>query len=115
MVYEALKAADELEKKKISAKVINLHTVKPIDEEAIIKAAKETGAIVTCEEHQIMGGFGSAVAEVVVENCPVPMRFIGIQDRFGESGTPEELIKEFNLDSSDIVKAAEDVLKHKHG
>ena len=113
MVYEALKAAEELEKKKISAKVINLHTVKPIDREAIIKAAKETGAIVTCEEHQIMGGFGSAVAEVVVNNYPVPMRFIGIRDRFGESGTPEELIKEFNLDSDDIVKAVEEVLKHK--
>jgi len=113
MVYEALKAADELEKKKISAKVINLHTVKPIDKEAIVKAAKETGAIVTCEEHQIMGGFGSAVAEVVVENYPVPMKFIGIQDRFGESGTPEELIKEFNLDSSDIIKAVEEVLKRR--
>lgn len=113
MVCEALQAAEELEKKKISARVINLHTVKPIDREAIIKAARETGAIVTCEEHQIMGGFGSAVAEVVVENYPVPMRFIGIQDRFGESGTPEELIKEFNLDSSDIIKAVEEVLKHK--
>ncbi len=115
MVYEALKAAEELKKKGISARVINLHTVKPIDKEAIIKAAKETGAIVACEEHQIMGGFGSAVAEVVVENYPVPMRFIGIQDRFGESGTPEELIKEFNLDSRDIIKAVEEVLKRKHG
>ncbi len=115
MVCESLKAAEKLEKKGVSARVINLHTIKPIDKEAIIKAAKETGAIVACEEHQIMGGFGSAVAEVVVENYPVPMRFIGIQDRFGESGTPEELIKEFNLDSSDIVKAVEEVLKHKHG
>lgn len=114
MVYEALKAAEELKKKGVSARVINLHTVKPIDKEAIIKAAKETGAIVACEEHQIMGGFGSAVAEVVVENYPVPMRFIGIQDRFGESGTPEELIKEFNLDSRDIIKAVEDVLQYKH-
>ncbi len=113
MVYESLRAAEELEKKGISARVINLHTIKPIDKEAIIKAAKETGAIVTCEEHQIMGGFGSAVAEVVVENCPVPMRFIGIQDRFGESGTPEELIVEFNLDSRDIIKAVEEVLKRK--
>lgn len=113
MVYEALKAAEELKKKGISARVINLHTVKPIDKEAIIKAAKETGAIVTCEEHQIMGGFGSTVAEVVVENHPVPMRFIGIQDRFGESGTPEELIKEFNLDFSDIIKAVEEVLRHR--
>ncbi len=115
MVCESLKAAEKLEKKGVSARVISLHTVKPIDKKAIIKAAKETGAIVTCEEHQIMGGFGSAVAEVVVENCAVPMRFIGIQDRFGESGTPEELIKEFNLNSSDIIKAAEEVLKHKHG
>lgn len=113
MVYESLRAAEELEKKGISARVINLHTIKPIDKEAIVKAAKETGAIVTCEEHQIMGGFGSAVAEVVVENYPVPMGFIGIQDRFGESGTPEELIKEFNLDSSDIIKAVEKVLKRK--
>jgi transketolase len=115
MVFEALKAAEELEKKKISARVINLHTIKPIDKEAIAKAARETGAIVACEEHQVMAGVGSAIAEVVVEHSPVPMEFIGIQDRFGESGTPEELIKEFNLDASDIIKAAEKVLKRKKG
>ncbi|MGQ9632292.1 MAG: transketolase family protein [bacterium] len=113
MVYESLVAAERLAKKGISVRVINLHTVKPIDERMIIKAARETGAIVTAEEHQVMGGFGSAIAEVVVKNAPVPMEMIGIQDRFGESGEPDELMKEFNLTSDDIVKAVNRVLKRK--
>ncbi|MCK5023785.1 MAG: transketolase family protein [Candidatus Aenigmarchaeota archaeon] len=113
MVYEAIIAAKELDKKGISVRVINMHTVKPIDKETIIKAAKETGAIVTAEEHQVAGGMGSAVAEVVVENCPVPIKLVGVRDRFGESGEPEELMVEFNLKSTDIIKAAEQVLEMK--
>jgi transketolase len=90
-----------------------MHTVKPIDQEAIIKAAKETGGIVTAEEHQAAGGFGSAVAEVIVENYPVPIKRVGVLDRFGESGHPDELMAEFNLKSSDIIKAVESVMKRK--
>ncbi len=113
MVYESLKAAQALEEKGVSARIINLHTIKPIDKEIIVKAAKETGAIITAEEHQIMGGMGSAVAEIVMENCPVPMKRIGLSDRFGESGKPEELMKEYHLTAADIVQEAENILKRK--
>ena len=113
MVHEALIAAKELEKKKIDARVINMHTVKPIDQEAILKAAKETGGIVTAEEHQAAGGFGSAIAEVIVENYPVPINRVGVLDRFGESGHPDELMAEFNLKSTDIIKAVANVMKRK--
>jgi len=113
MVYEALEAAKELDKKGISTRVINLHTVKPIDEEVIFEAAKETGAIVTAEEHQLSGGFGSAVAEVIVKEFPVPVEMVGIKDRFGISGSVEELMRDFGLTSSDIIKAVERVLKRK--
>jgi len=115
VLWECMKAVQTLKEKGISARLLNMHTVKPIDREAIAKAARETGAIVTVEEHQVMGGFGSAVAEVVVQTYPVPMRFIGIQDRFGESGTPEELFEEFGLTAKHIVAAVEDVLKAKRG
>jgi transketolase len=113
MVYEALIAANELSKQKINARVINLHTIKPIDTNTIVNAAKETGAIVTAEEHQVMGGMGSAIAEVTAKHCPVPIEMIGIQDRFGESGEPAELMKEFHLTSKDIETAAKKVLKRK--
>ena len=113
-VGEALAAAEQLEKENgLSVRVINLHTVKPIDEETIIKAAKETGAIVTAEEHQAAGGMGSAVAEVVVRNCPVPMRLVGIEDRFGESGSPEELLDKFGLTSRFIKKAILETFERK--
>jgi transketolase len=113
MLYEALEAAGELEKEGIDARVINIHTVKPIDETIIIKAATECGAIVTAEEHQVYGGFGSAVAEVVVKNNPVPMEFIGVQDSFGRSGPPEELMKAYHLKAKDIIGAVKRVLKRK--
>ena len=113
-VGEALKAAEEVEKEKgISVRVINLHTIKPIDKEAIIKAAKETGAIVTAEEHQAMGGMGSAVSEVVVQNYPVPMKIVGVQDRFGESGQPEELLDAFGLTARFIKDAVIETLERK--
>ncbi|MCX5781922.1 MAG: transketolase family protein [Elusimicrobia bacterium] len=113
LVYESLMAAELLAKKGISVGVINIHTVKPIDESAIIKAAKECGAIVTAEEHQVLGGFGSAVAEVLVKNNPVPVEMIGIQDTFGESGSPSELMSHFHLKDVDIANAAEKVIKRK--
>jgi transketolase len=113
LVSEALRAAEELEQDGVSVRVINLHTVKPIDREAIARAAAETGAIVAAEEHQVMAGFCSAVAEVVVNERPVPMRFVGIQDRFGESGEPEELLCEFGCTANDITRAIREVLKAK--
>jgi transketolase len=107
MVWEALVAAEELQEKHgISARVINNHTIKPIDVKTITDAARECGAIVTAEEHQIYGGMGSAVAEVVVKNNPVPMEFVGIKDRFGGSGEPEELMEVFGLTSKEIIVSA---------
>jgi len=112
---EAMEAVELLKAMGVSVRLLNVHTVKPMDREALAKAARETGAIVTVEEHQVMGGFGSAVAEAVVQTHPVPMRFVGIQDRFGESGTPEELFEEFGLTANHIVAAVEDVLMAKRG
>ncbi|HBG62507.1 MAG: transketolase [Omnitrophica WOR_2 bacterium GWF2_38_59] len=105
MVSEALSAAEILKKDGITIKVVNMHTIKPIDEEMIIQSAKETGAIVTAEEHQMYGGLGSAVAEVVVKNCPVPMEMIAVNDTFGQSGSPQELLKYYHLKDIDIAEA----------
>lgn len=113
MVYESLMAAELLEKEGIKARVLNIHTIKPIDKQAIIDAAKECGAIVTAEEHQIFGGFGSAVAEVVVANCSVPMEFVGVNDTFGESGKPADLIVKYGLKDVNIAAAVKKVLKRK--
>ncbi len=115
MLWDALQAAEILKEKGVSARVINIHTIKPIDAAIIIKAAKETGAIVTAEEHQINGGFGSAVCEVLAKNYPVPVEFIGMNDSFGESGQPDELLKKFKMTSEDIVKAALKAIKRKIG
>ena len=103
MVELALEAKDELAKDGIKARVINIHTIKPIDKDLLIKAAKETGVIVTAEEHSIIGGLGSAVAEVVTEECPVPVLKVGIKDTFGESGKPNELVKVYGLTTQSIV------------
>ena len=109
MVGEALKAKDILANEGISARVINIHTIKPIDAEIITKAAKETGAIVTAEEHYIMGGLGSAVCEVVCENAPVPVKIVGT-DRFGASGKPAELFEEYGLTAENIAKNAKEAI-----
>ncbi len=113
MVSEALKAKDILEKENIKARVINIHTIKPIDEDIIIKAAKETGAIVTAEEHSIIGGLGSAVAEVVSEKAPALMKRIGVNDTFGESGDGSELLAKYGLTAEDIAKAAREIIANK--
>ena len=105
MVNEALMAADQLAAEGIDARVIDMHTIKPLDENIIVKAASETGAIVTAEEHSVIGGLGSAVAEVVVKKCPVKMAMVGQQDTFGESGKPDELKKKYGMTADDIVKA----------
>lgn len=105
MVNEALQAAETLEKRGLSIRVIDMHTIKPLDEDAVIKAAKETKGIVTAEEHTIIGGLGAAVAETLVQNHPSPVEFIGIKDVFGQSGKPDQLLKEYELTADDIVKA----------
>ena len=113
MVSESLRAADILKKDGIEARVINMHTIKPIDVKAIDAAALETGAIVTAEEHQIYGGLGSAVAETVARRCPVPVEMIAVRDTFGESGKPEELLKKYRLKDIDIAAAAQKVIQRK--
>ena len=113
MVQESMLACDMLEREGIRARLINLHTPKPIDRDAIIKAARETGAVVTVEEHTVLGGFGSAIAEVIIQNWPVPMKMVGVQDKFGVSGEPDQLFEYFGLTAKHIVKAAKEVLAKK--
>ncbi|MBC7218984.1 MAG: transketolase family protein [Hadesarchaea archaeon] len=113
MVAESLQAAQELARRGIRAGVVNFHTIKPLDKEAILRAAANTGAIVTAEEHTVLGGLGGAVAEVLVEEDPVPMARVGINDTYAESGPWRELFAKYGLTSADIVKAAEKVLKRK--
>ena len=113
LVHKALLAARELKSRNISVRVINCHTIKPLDKEIILKAAKECGAIVTAEEHQITGGLGGAVAEVLSQNHPVPLKIIGVEDRFGESGDPNELLEKFGLTKEAIIAAITHVLKMK--
>lgn len=109
MVSEAMTAAEALAADGIDARVIDLHTIKPIDEEIIIKAAEETGAIVTAEEHSIIGGLGSAVAEVTATKCPVKIAMVGQKDTFGESGKPDELKKKYGMTADDIIAAVKSV------
>ena len=113
LVYNALLAAEELEKEKIGVVVLNNHTIKPIDEEAIVSFAKKCGAVVTVEEHQITGGLGGAVSEVLAQNAPMPIEFIGMHDTFGESGKPSELLEKYGMGVRDIVRAVKKVLKRK--
>ncbi|MCF0141080.1 MAG: transketolase family protein, partial [Mogibacterium sp.] len=105
MVDAAMQAAENLAAEGVSARVLDMHTIKPIDEEAIIKAAKETGKIVTAEEHSVIGGLGSAVAEVLVQNYPAPVAMVGQKDCFGESGKPADLLKKYGMTTDDIVAA----------
>ncbi len=113
MVYPALQAAEHLYKSGIDAEVINCPTIKPLDGVTILQSAKKTGAVVTVEEHQINGGLGSAVAELLSENHPVPMRRVGVKDHFGESGDPEQLLEHFGLTYKHIMAAAHDVFEVK--
>ncbi len=105
MVNEALQAAETLEKEGISVRVLDMHTLKPLDEEAIVRAATETKSIITAEEHSVIGGLGAAVASVVARRCPTKVSMVGVQDRFGQSGKPEELKKEYQLTAEDIADA----------
>lgn len=113
LIYNAMLAAEELAKEGIDVMVVNNHTIKPMDAETIINAAKTCGAVVTVEDHQIMGGMGSAVAEILAQNYPVPIEFIGMRDRFGESGEPNELIEAFGMGKNSIKEAVKKVLQRK--
>lgn len=111
MVAEAIEAAKELEAKGIDAEVINIATIKPLDTELIVKSAKKTGKVITVEEHNIIGGLGEAVCAALSENCPTPVKRIGVNDEFGHSGPAKELLKQFGLSAENIVKTAEDFVK----
>jgi transketolase len=113
LVWEALQAAEQLNEKGISAEVINIHTIKPLDEEAILASVKKTGCVVSAEEHNFLGGLGESVSRTLVENFPAPQEFVATQDTFGESGTPEQLMEKYGLNAEAIVKASEKVLKRK--
>ncbi len=113
LVWHALEAAKELAIENISVQVINIHTIKPLDADAIIEAARATGAVVSAEEHQRAGGLGSAVAEVLSQHCPTPQEYVAVNDSFGESGTPDELLAKYGLGISDVVAAIRKVLKRK--
>jgi len=113
LVWQALLAADNLEKKGISAEVINFHTIKPLDEEALIRSVKKTGCVVSAEEHNYLGGLGESVARTLTSRYPVPQEFVATRDTFGESGTPEELMEKYGLNNKAIEAAVLDVLKRK--
>jgi len=113
IIYNALLAAKELEKEGIASVVLNNHTIKPLDEKEILDWAKKSGAVVTVEEHNIIGGLGGAVSELLSQKFPLPVERVGIQDVFGESGKPEELIKKYRLDVKDVISAVKKVIKRK--
>lgn len=113
LVYEALLAARELKRSDLVTTVVNCHTIKPIDEQAVIHAAKITGAVVTVENHQVAGGLGSAVSEVLSKNFPVPIEYVGMHDSFGESGKPKELLKKYKMTAEDISSSVKKVIKRK--
>jgi transketolase len=113
LVWEALIAAEALEARGISAEVINIHTIKPLDEEAILKSVKKTGCVVTAEEHNIIGGLGESVSRTLIQNHLVPQEFVAVNDSFGESGTPDQLMEKYKLNNQAIVEAVEKVLKRK--
>ncbi|RYY57596.1 MAG: transketolase family protein [Chitinophagaceae bacterium] len=115
LVWTAIQAGIELEAKGLSVEVINIHTIKPLDEEAVLKSIKKTRAVVTAEEHNIIGGLGDAIAQVAAKHFPVPIEYVGTKDTFGESGTPKDLLKKYGLDTPDIVAAAEKVIARKNG
>lgn len=113
MVWKAIEAGRILEEKGISVEVVNIHTIKPLDTEAVIRSIKKTKCAVTVEEHNVIGGLGDAIAQAASKNFPIPIEFIGTQDTFGESGTPTQLLTKYGLDAPNIVEAAEKVMKRK--
>jgi transketolase len=110
LVWPAVEAARQLEAEGISVDLINIHTIKPLDEEAVVRSAKKTGKVITCEEHNIIGGLGSRVAQTLAQHHPCPIHFIGVKDSFGESGTPDQLMTKYGLDTKSIYNAAKAML-----
>lgn len=113
LVWNALKAAEQLASQGIRAEVINMHTIKPLDDEAVLRSVERTGCVVTCEEHNRHGGLGDAVAQVLAMHRPTPQEYVAVNDTFGESGTPDQLLKKYGLDTPDIVKAVQRVMARK--
>lgn len=113
LVWEAIQAAEQLSEKGISAEVINIHTIKPLDEETVLASVKKTGCVVTAEEHNYLGGLGESIARTLVKNHPAPQEFVATNDTFGESGTPEQLLEKYGLNAEAIVKASEKVIRRK--
>ena len=113
LVWEALQASEVLEEKGISAEVINIHTIKPLDEEAILKSVAKTGCIVTAEEHNVFGGLGESVSRLLAKNNPAPQEFVAVNDSFGESGTPAQLMEKYGLDANSVVTKVEKVISRK--
>jgi transketolase len=113
LVWKALEACEILEEKGISAEVINIHTIKPLDTEAVLRSVKKTGCVVTAEEHQINGGLGDSIAHVLTRSYPAPQEFVAVNDSFGESGTPDQLMKKYGLDTPDIVNAVQEAINRK--
>ena len=113
LVWKAVEAAKVLESEGITIDLINLHTIKPLDVQAIVESARKTGAVVTAEEHQINGGMGSMIAQALALHCPTPIEFVGVNDSFGESGTPDQLMKKYGLESENIIAAVKKVLQRK--
>lgn len=114
MVWEAIKAGEKLAEMGISAEIINIHTIKPLDEEAILKSVAKTGCVVSAEEHNRLGGLGDSIAQVLARNTPLPMEYVAVNDSFGESGTPEELMEKYGLTDRNIVEAVQKVLERKN-
>lgn len=113
LVWKAIEAEAKLAEAGISAEIINIHTIKPLDEEAILKSVAKTKCVVTAEEHQMNGGLGDSVAQLLARTSPTPQEFVAVNDSFGESGTPDELMKKYGLETDNIIEAAKKVMKRK--
>jgi transketolase len=114
MVWEAILAGEKLAEMGIDAEIINIHTIKPLDEAAILKSVAKTGCVVSCEEHNRLGGLGDSIAQVLVKNNPLPQEYVAVNDSFGESGKPADLMKKYGLDAEHIVKAVQKVIARKN-
>ncbi|MFB9865404.1 transketolase family protein [Rufibacter immobilis] len=113
LVWEAIKAGEKLAEMGISAEIINIHTIKPLDAEAVLKSVAKTGCVVSAEEHNRLGGLGDSIAQLLAQNTPTPMEYVAVNDSFGESGTPEQLMKKYGLDDEHIIKAVQKVMERK--
>jgi transketolase len=112
-VWSAIEAGEKLAEEGINVEIINIHTIKPLDAEAVLKSVAKTGCVVSAEEHNRIGGLGDSIAQLLATNNPVPQEYVAVNDSFGESGTPDQLMKKYGLDTEDIIKAVKKVIKRK--